>query len=384
MKEKLQGILQSAKEQLAAAADARALDEARVKFLGKKGELTALLKGMKDVAAEERPVVGQLINDVRAEIETIIDKQKKLLEQAALEKKLAAETIDVTLPGDEVVIGKKHPLNIVLDEFKEIFLGLGFSIAEGMAKCGATICFNCSSEASLEKGMAAYKAAGIDAHGYAADVSDEDAVNAMVAKIKAEVGPVDILVNNAATLRSNPTGYADRLKFLRLVGKTGPKYSLEITKNMSDEDWEAFIHNNLNSVFYCCREALKIMEPKHYGRIINMSSIAGLANLSAHSPHYSSAKGGVVAFTRSLALEVAGAGITVNSVAPGMCEMEEPGWKERFMENMTEEGYQLFLELIPLGRFSTVQEQANTVTFLASDAASYITGQTIAVNGGMF
>ena len=78
MKEKLQGILQTAKEQLAAAKDSRALDEARVKFLGKKGELTALLKGMKDVAAEERPVVGQLINDVRAEIETIIDKQKKL------------------------------------------------------------------------------------------------------------------------------------------------------------------------------------------------------------------------------------------------------------------------------------------------------------------
>ena len=81
MKEKLQGILQSAKEQRAVAADARALDEARVKFLGKKGELTALLKGMKDVAAEERPVVGQLINDVRAEIETIIDKQKKLLRE---------------------------------------------------------------------------------------------------------------------------------------------------------------------------------------------------------------------------------------------------------------------------------------------------------------
>ena len=75
--------------------------------------------------------------------------------------------------------------------------GIGFSIAEGMAQCGATVCFNCSSEASLEKGLAAYKAAGIDAHGYVADVSDEDAVNTMVAKIKAEVGPVDILVNNA-------------------------------------------------------------------------------------------------------------------------------------------------------------------------------------------
>ena len=131
MKEKLQGILQAAKEQLSAAADARALDEARVKFLGKKGELTALLKGMKDVAAEERPVVGQLINDVRAEIETIIEKQKQVIEQAALAHKLESETIDVTLPGEEVVVGKEHPLNIVLDELKEIFIGLGFSIAEG-------------------------------------------------------------------------------------------------------------------------------------------------------------------------------------------------------------------------------------------------------------
>ena len=131
MKEKLQGILQAAKEQLSAAADARALDEARVKFLGKKGELTALLKGMKDVAAEERPVVGQLINDVRAEIETIIEKQKQVIEQAALAHKLESETIDVTLPGEEVVVGKEHPLNIVLDELCDIFVGMGFSIAEG-------------------------------------------------------------------------------------------------------------------------------------------------------------------------------------------------------------------------------------------------------------
>ena len=131
MKEKLQGILQAAREQLAAAADARALDEARVKFLGKKGELTALLKGMKDVAAEERPVVGQMINDVRAEIETIIDKQKAVIAEAALAHKLEAETIDVTLPGEEVVIGKEHPLNIVLDELKEVFIGVGLSTAEG-------------------------------------------------------------------------------------------------------------------------------------------------------------------------------------------------------------------------------------------------------------
>ena len=95
--------------------------------------------------------------------------------------------------------------------------GIGFSIAEGMAKCGATICFNCSSEASLEKGMAAYKAAGIDAHGYAADVSDEDAVNAMVAKIKAEVGPVDILVNNAGLMKRVPMIEMSHADFMRVI-----------------------------------------------------------------------------------------------------------------------------------------------------------------------
>lgn len=131
MKEKLQGILQAAKEQLAAAGDARALDEARVRFLGKKGELTALLKGMKDVAPEERPAVGQMINDVRAEIESIIEQRREAIAAAALAQKLEAEAIDVTLPGEEVVVGKEHPLNIVLDELKEIFIGLGFSIAEG-------------------------------------------------------------------------------------------------------------------------------------------------------------------------------------------------------------------------------------------------------------
>lgn len=131
MKEKLQTILQNAKQQLESAVDIRALDEARVRFLGKKGELTALLKGMKNVAAEERPIIGQHINEVRAEIENLMERQKALLNQAALEHKLEEETIDVTMPGEELILGKKHPLHIVLDEFEEIFLGLGFSIADG-------------------------------------------------------------------------------------------------------------------------------------------------------------------------------------------------------------------------------------------------------------
>ena len=95
--------------------------------------------------------------------------------------------------------------------------GIGFSIAEGMAKCGATVCFNCSNEGSLEKGLAAYKAAGIDAHGYVADVTDEAAVNAMIAQIKADVGPVDILVNNAGLMKRVPMIEMSHTDFLRVI-----------------------------------------------------------------------------------------------------------------------------------------------------------------------
>ena len=95
--------------------------------------------------------------------------------------------------------------------------GIGFSIAEGMAKCGATVCFNCSNEGSLEKGLAAYKAAGIDAHGYVADVTDEAAVNAMIAQIKADVGPVDILVNNAGLMKRIPNGRSRHFRLCSFV-----------------------------------------------------------------------------------------------------------------------------------------------------------------------
>ena len=127
--------------------------------------------------------------------------------------------------------------------------GIGFSIAEGMAKCGATICFNCSSEASLEKGMAAYKAAGIDAHGYAADVSDEDAVNAMVAKIKAEVGPVDILVNNAGLMKRVPMVEMSHADFMRVID----------------------VH--VGGAFNCSKAVLPDMMEKHEGKIINICSM---------------------------------------------------------------------------------------------------------------
>ena len=131
MKEQLEKIRLEAKSALERAEDSKTLEELRVRYLGKKGELTAILKQMGSLSAEERPVIGQLANEIRAAIENEIKEADAHIRAHALERKLASETIDVTLPGEPLVIGKKHPLSTVLDEFKDIFLGLGFSIAEG-------------------------------------------------------------------------------------------------------------------------------------------------------------------------------------------------------------------------------------------------------------
>ena len=127
----LQNIRQQAAEALAKVTDPKALDELRVKYLGKKGELTAILKQMGKLSAEERPKVGQLANEVRANIEALIDERSAALKAALLDAKLSAERLDVTLPGKAAPLGKAHPLTKVLDEVKEIFLGMGFSVAEG-------------------------------------------------------------------------------------------------------------------------------------------------------------------------------------------------------------------------------------------------------------
>lgn len=131
MKQQLEAILSNAKNELSETQNARELDAVRVKYLGKKGELTAILKGMKNVAPEERPVIGQLVNDVRAELEAALEKQGEKLEQSALEEKLKSEALDVTIPAEQITLGHKHPLSVVLDEIKDIFIGLGFQIAEG-------------------------------------------------------------------------------------------------------------------------------------------------------------------------------------------------------------------------------------------------------------
>ena len=127
----LQQIRQQAAEALAQAGDLKALDDLRVKYLGKKGELTAILKQMGKLSAEERPKVGQLANEVRSGIEALVEERTAAVKAALLDQKLALEKLDVTMPGRAAPLGKLHPLTKVLEEVKEIFLGMGFSVAEG-------------------------------------------------------------------------------------------------------------------------------------------------------------------------------------------------------------------------------------------------------------
>lgn len=131
MKEQLEAIRQEAEATLQTCTDAKQLDAIRVQYLGKKGALTAILKQMGKLSAEERPVMGQLANAVRSDIESAITKQQAAIAEAALEQKLQSETLDITLPGKQKKIGGLHPLTIVENEIKEIFLGMGFSVADG-------------------------------------------------------------------------------------------------------------------------------------------------------------------------------------------------------------------------------------------------------------
>ena len=229
--------------------------------------------------------------------------------------------------------------------------GIGFSIAEGMAKCGAAICFNCSSEASLEKGMAAYKAAGIDAHGYAADVSDEDAVNAMVAKIKAEVGPVDILVNNAAVMVRTPL--------------------LEI----EPAQWDKIMNTNLRGAFFCAQAAARLMMRQGGGVIVNTSSNAARMPIYGAGV-YAMAKGGMNTMTMALAGELAPYNIRVNGYMPGLIVTEQ-SMSSKDAANEAER-----LKPVALRRYGTVEEMADVVLFLASPMSSYMTGETVTANGG--
>ena len=136
MKEELKSIEERAREELGSISDSKKLEDFRIRFLGKKGEITAILKQMGKLSAEERPAMGQLANKIRANIENALNTKKEELKSAAEAQRLKSETIDVTLPGKTSRVGRPHPLNATLDEIEEVFLGMGFDIVEGPQHVG--------------------------------------------------------------------------------------------------------------------------------------------------------------------------------------------------------------------------------------------------------
>ena len=227
--------------------------------------------------------------------------------------------------------------------------GIGFAIAEALAKAGATVCFNCSSQRSLEKGMATYQAAGIDAHGYVCDVTDETAVNEMVTRIAQEVGTVDILVNNA--------GISERTPFTQYT----------------EEVYDKVMDLNVKGVFTAARVAAEYMEKQGGGVILTTSPMVSIYGQPAGFA-YPASKFAVNGLTVSLARELGPKGIRVNAVAPGITETD-------MMKAVPKEVIEPMIARIPLRRLGQPEDIANAFVFLASDEASYITGVVLSVDG---
>lgn len=254
--------------------------------------------------------------------------------------------------------------------------GLGRGIALAFAKEGAKVVVTARTESKIEEVVGEIEALGAEVLGVTVDISSSSSVREMFARVLERFGTVDILINNAARTPDGPKSTKARMGFLELMTTPAPKRSLEVTRNMSDEEWEEMMATNLNGIFYCTREALRVMEDKHYGKIVNIASTAGISGLSFHSPHYSASKGGMVAFTRSVGLEVIGAGVNVNCIAAGGIATD--AWN-----NFPAEIGKMVMQMIPAGRLGTIEEYASLALYLASDDAAYIVGQIISPNGGL-
>jgi NAD(P)-dependent dehydrogenase (short-subunit alcohol dehydrogenase family) len=261
--------------------------------------------------------------------------------------------------------------------------GFGRCIALGMAAEGARICVNDIDPKAIEGTLAALRENGAEGLGLPADVGDSKQVADMFDKLKARWGTVDILVNNAGIgIKKDWTEYKDlynnsNLKAVNEVMTTGKtQASMMVTSSFKDEWWNDTLQSHLYGTFYCSREALKIMEANGGGKIINMASYCGVSGCPA-LPAYSAAKGGIISFSKSLAKEVIGSGITVNVVAPGFCETP-------ILDPIDEQLLPVIVAGKPIGRLGTSEEIASLVVYLATDDANFIVGQVISPNGGMW
>ena len=231
--------------------------------------------------------------------------------------------------------------------------GIGRAIAEDMAANGAALIVNYNtSAAAAEEVVESIEKGGGTAVAVQADVSDFAASQQLIKTTLDTYGQIDILVNNAGTTR-------DTLLLM-----------------MKEAQWDIVLNTNLKSVFNCCKAAARPMvRRKMGGRIINISSVSGIVGQPGQA-NYAASKAGIIGFTKSLAKELGSRNITVNAVAPGFVLTD-------LTADLSDELVQKVLEYIPLGRWGELDEIANVVTFLASDKASYITGEVIQVDGGI-
>ena len=230
--------------------------------------------------------------------------------------------------------------------------GIGRATALELARRGAKVAVNyVSNRAAAEAVAADAVATGAEALVVAADVGDTAAVEAMVKAVQERWGRIDILVNNAGQARDG------------------------LAMRMALEDWDFVLRTNLTSAFLCSKAVLRSMLRQRWGRIVNMSSIVGVYGNGGQS-NYAAAKAGLIGYTKSLAKEVASRNVTVNALAPGWIETDMVA---AVPDNIRSEA----LGRIAAGRMGTVEDVAGTVAFLCSDAAGYITGQVIGIDGGM-
>lgn len=230
--------------------------------------------------------------------------------------------------------------------------GIGRETALTLASYGAVVIINYNgSKEKAEEVAGEILASGGRAKVIQGNVADSESMKQMMNDVKKEFGRIDILVNNAG------------------ITKDG------LLMGMKEEDFDAVIDTNLRGAFLCMKHVIRIMMKQRYGRIINMSSVAGVMG-NAGQVNYSASKAGLIGMTKSLAREVGSRGITVNAVAPGLIDTE--------MTKILSDGIkESMMETIPLKRMGQPKDIAETVAFLASDRASYITGQVISVDGGM-
>ncbi|MCQ1414222.1 3-oxoacyl-[acyl-carrier-protein] reductase [Staphylococcus aureus] len=231
--------------------------------------------------------------------------------------------------------------------------GIGRSIALQLAEEGYNVAVNyAGSKEKAEAVVEEIKAKGVDSFAIQANVADADEVKAMIKEVVSQFGSLDVLVNNAGITRDN------------------------LLMRMKEQEWDDVIDTNLKGVFNCIQKATPQMLRQRSGAIINLSSVVGAVGNPGQA-NYVATKAGVIGLTKSAARELASRGITVNAVAPGFIVSD-------MTDALSDELKEQMLTQIPLARFGRDTDIANTVAFLASDKAKYITGQTIHVNGGMY